>query len=379
MAKARNLQKAANLVVVMGSRDDLREMDRAGRTVLLNVITLIDVYDLYGRVAYPKAHAPDDVPSLYRLAAASRGVFINPALTEPFGLTLLEAAASGLPIVATNDGGPRDIIANCHNGVLIDPLDADKIEKALLRALTEPEQWQEWSDNGIKGVHEHYTWSKHARRYLRDVKEIVSSSATPALQQSREKRRLPDFDRLILTDLDNTLTGDPDALKEFSDLIHDNQQIGFGIATGRNLKSALALIEELGLPKPDVLDTSVGTELFYGHKLTRDRTWEKQIGHQWDHDATDALLATLPGLFRQTESEQSRYKISYKLDASLAPNLAEIRRILREAGLRAKVILSLGMYLDVIPVSGRQRPVDSAFTVQVGLRTRAVAGRRRFR
>ena len=52
-------------------------------------------------------------------------MFINPALTEPFGLTLLEAAASGLPIVATNDGGPRDIIANCQNGLLIDPLDAE--------------------------------------------------------------------------------------------------------------------------------------------------------------------------------------------------------------------------------------------------------------
>ncbi len=63
------------------------------------------------------------MPELYRLAAASKGVFINPALTEPFGLTLLEAGATGLPIVATNDGGPRDIIANCRNGLLIDPLD----------------------------------------------------------------------------------------------------------------------------------------------------------------------------------------------------------------------------------------------------------------
>ena len=41
----------------------------------------------------------------YRIAALTRGVFVNPALTEPFGLTLIEAAASGLPIVATEDGG----------------------------------------------------------------------------------------------------------------------------------------------------------------------------------------------------------------------------------------------------------------------------------
>jgi len=72
-------------------------------------------------------HLPDEVPKLYRAAAASGGAFVNPALTEPFGLTLLEAAASGLPIVATNDGGPRDITANCHNGLLIDPLDQSGI------------------------------------------------------------------------------------------------------------------------------------------------------------------------------------------------------------------------------------------------------------
>ena len=81
--------------------------------------------DLYGKVAYPKHHRPDDVSLLYRLAALSRGIFVNPALTEPFGLTLIEAAASGLPIVATEDGGPQDIIGHCHNGLLIDPLDSE--------------------------------------------------------------------------------------------------------------------------------------------------------------------------------------------------------------------------------------------------------------
>ncbi len=80
---------------------------------------------------------------IYRLAAASRGVFVNPALTEPFGLTLLEAAASGLPVVATEDGGPQDIIANCDNGLLIDPLDKAAIAKALLRAAaSDAAYWQ---------------------------------------------------------------------------------------------------------------------------------------------------------------------------------------------------------------------------------------------
>lgn len=117
------LQERANLVIVAGTRDDIREMERGPQTVLKDILLLIDYYDLYGKTAIPKQHRQEEVEEIYRLAANSRGVFINPALTEPFGLTLLEAAASGLPLVATENGGPVDIIGNCNNGLLIDPLD----------------------------------------------------------------------------------------------------------------------------------------------------------------------------------------------------------------------------------------------------------------
>ena len=69
------------------------------------MIEAIDRQNLYGQVAYPKHHSRDQVPAIYRWAASRRGLFVNPALTEPFGLTLIEAAGCGLPVVATNDGG----------------------------------------------------------------------------------------------------------------------------------------------------------------------------------------------------------------------------------------------------------------------------------
>ena len=72
-----------------------------------------------------------EVPALYRLCAQSRGVFVNPALVEPFGLTLIEASACGLPIVATNDGGPVDIIGNCDSGILVDVSHPQEISRAL--------------------------------------------------------------------------------------------------------------------------------------------------------------------------------------------------------------------------------------------------------
>ncbi len=346
------LRERANLVMVLGTRDDLRELPKAQQQVINNVLYLIDKYDLYGSVAYPKTHAPSDVPDLYRVAVKGHGVFINPALTEPFGLTLLEAGATGLPLVATNDGGPRDIIANCDNGLLIDPLDGAAIEKALMRVLTEPEQWQQFSEAGIRGTRKHYAWSNHADRYLRDLNDILEHSTTPVLIERPRARRMPEFDRLIVTDLDNTLTGDPEALAEFNEMIRDHEHIGFAIATGRRLDSAMELIEELGLPKPDVVDTDAGTQLHYGDSLTPDRSWRKAIGYAWKPDQIRGLLDKLPGFFPQEEKHQSEFKISYEIDPEESPSTVAIKKLLREAGLRAKVVLSLGMYLDIIPVRG---------------------------
>ncbi len=350
--RSERLREAANLVMIMGTRDDIAILPKGQRRVIHNVMDLIDKYDLYGQIAYPKRHQPSDVPDLYRLAAQGHGVFINPALTEPFGLTLLEAGATGLPIVATNDGGPRDIIANCDNGLLVDPMDGAAIEKALLRALTEPEQWKKWSEAGIHGTRKHYSWSNHVARYLRDLDDILEHSAQPSLAERPRERRLPEFDRLIITDLDNTLTGDPVALAEFNELIREHDYIGFGIATGRRLDDAMVLIEQLGLPRPDLIDTDAGTQVHYGEALTPDLSWRKQIGYAWSPEDVHRALDDLPGLFLQTEMHQSEFKISYELDAALAPSITAIKKLLREAGVRAKVVLSLGMYLDIIPVRG---------------------------
>ncbi|WP_237227917.1 HAD-IIB family hydrolase [Rubinisphaera sp. JC750] len=350
--ESKELQKHANLLLILGTRDDLRDLPSGQQKVIRNILTLIDVYDLYGKVAYPKTHLPSEVPDLYRLLHQKKGIFINPALTEPFGLTLLEAAASGVPVVATNDGGPLDIIANCRNGLLVDPLNPQEIEHALMRMLTEPEQWEEWSRNGLQGAREHYTWNTHARRYVRDLNDILTHSAEPALATPRKKRQIPNFDRLIITDLDNTLTGDNEALAEFIELIKQYENVGFGIATGRPLSAVKRMVEDLNLPMPDLLNTAVGTELYYGEGLVPDHSWRDQIGYQWKPDEIRAVLDAQPGFYRQREEQQTEFKISYEIDTQVAPSLTEIKTVLRQAGLRANVVLSLGMYLDVIPVRG---------------------------
>ena len=345
------MQRAANLVLVMGSRDDIRAMPPGQRTVLTNILTLIDTYGLYGQAAYPKRHRAEEVAPLYRRAARTRGVFVNPALTEPFGLTLLEAAASGLPIVATHDGGPSDIIANCKNGLLVDPLDPEAIRKAILHILIEPGAWDEFSRAGIENVHAHYSWQRHVQRYLRDVREVLKEADTPPqIIRGRQTRRLSQIDRLILTDIDNTLTGDDGAMQEFFRLIAEAPlHVGFGIATGRRYEEVMRMIHDLDIPRPEVLITSVGTEIYYGKNFTMDRSWHKHIGFRWEPERVREVLDGQPGFYRQPDHEQSAFKVSYQIDPAVSPKVNRIKRMLRENGLQAKVVLSHGMFLDVIP------------------------------
>jgi sucrose-phosphate synthase len=347
--ESEELQEAANLVIVAGNRDDIRELDAGAQQVLTDILILIDLYDLYGRVAYPKHHSAAEVPILYQLTAASRGVFINPALTEPFGLTLIEAAASGLPIVATEDGGPIDIIKHCHNGILIDPLDTKDITKALLKILSDRGRWRQYASNGVEGVKRHYSWPAHAKSYMEAVAPLLEQVAPPP-RAPVTRRPMLYHDRAIFTDLDQNLLGDPEALADFIRVIRENRKCtSFGIATGRRLDSALATMRRYGIPRPDVLITGLGTEIFYAPQLTRDRAWARYLDHLWYPRRVRDALSDLPGIERQPPTEQSRFKVSFYIDPEHAPCLEEIASLLHQADLHVQLNLSFGQFLDVVP------------------------------
>ena len=60
---------------------------------------------------FPKKNDPRlEVPEIYRIAARKKGVFINATPGENFGLTIVEAAACGLPVIASPTGGPKEIL-----------------------------------------------------------------------------------------------------------------------------------------------------------------------------------------------------------------------------------------------------------------------------
>jgi len=343
------LQERANLVIIAGNRDDVDYLEEGAQEVFLELFVAIDRYDLYGKVTLPKHHRRDQVPMIYRIVAASGGVFVNPALTEPFGLTLIEAAASGLPIVATEDGGPQDIISNCKNGFLIDPLEPSTIAEALLQLLDDRELWKRFSDEGFRGVKENYSWEAHAKRYLKIVKPIAERSEQ--LHRIPVKPRAGLYrDRAVVSDLDQNLIGKDQSLHKLTELLKRNRtRSHFIIATGRRLDSTLKLMKKHKIPEPDVLITSSGSEIYHAPELAADTAWAKHIDYQWSPRKIRSLLADITGLRRQPNTEQSRFKLSYYIDPEVI-DVEDIKQLLHREELSFFLQTAFGQFLDILPL-----------------------------
>jgi sucrose-phosphate synthase len=360
------LREAANLVIVAGNRSDIKEMDKGAREVLNEILYLVDYYNLYGQVAYPKCHEPEDVPDLYRLAAKTKGVFVNPALTEPFGLTLLEAAASGVPVVATADGGPCDIISYCKNGILFDPLDADGLGEALLFALSDHGRWRNWSKNGVRGVHRHFSWNAHVKKYMRAAAMVIQQSERRRFY--KPKSRLITADRILVSDIDNTLIGDRAALRKLLKVLKQaGERVAFGVATGRGMKLTLEALKEWEIPTPQILITSVGSEIHYGPHLVQDKAWERHIHYRWRPDALRKAMRKVPGLKLQPPIGQGDFKVSYDVDAKKMPPIEKIVSRLRRQRLHARVIYSHGAYLDLLPIRASKGMALKYFATKWGI------------
>ncbi len=357
-AEDKELQAIANLAIFAGIRKNITRMEENERNVLTKMLLLMDRYDLYGKLAIPKKHDfYSEVPELYRLCAESRGIFVNPALVEPFGLTLIEAAACGVPIIATCDGGPTDIIGNCKNGLLIDPTNTDEIAAAIKKILVSNHQWEEYSRNGINGVRQHYSWDAHCARFielLHKAKKIMpriyrqkGSSTTDAAIG----KRFTSVKRLLITDIDNTLTGDDASLAALMKLFRSHKNtIGWGVATGRCLKMAQKALKRYGVATPDIFICSVGTEIFYGPDLTADNGWQQHLAFQWKPDNIREALAKIKHLELQEPENQRYFKISYYIDMEDDPELlVKIHQALQAGRLRYHLVFSLGQYLDILP------------------------------
>ena len=165
------LRKLANLMIIGGHINPDHSTDAEEVEQIHLMHELFNEYELDNNVRWLGLHLDKKVSGeLYRYIADGRGVFVQPALFEAFGLTVIEAMGSGLPTFATCFGGPMEIIENGISGFHIDPNNEDSIGRILVDFFTssqkEPRYWEKIAQGGLDRVESKYTWKLYAERMM---------------------------------------------------------------------------------------------------------------------------------------------------------------------------------------------------------------------
>ncbi|OWM74348.1 sucrose synthase [Punica granatum] len=168
--KNTKLRELVNLVVVGGDRRK-ESKDLEEQAEMKKMYGLIETYKLNGQLRWISSQM-NRVRNgeLYRFICDTKGAFVQPALYEAFGLTVVEAMTCGLPTFATCNGGPAEIIVHGKSGFHIDPYHGDKAAEILVeffeKCKTDPSHWDKISSGAMQRIREKYTWQIYSERLL---------------------------------------------------------------------------------------------------------------------------------------------------------------------------------------------------------------------
>ncbi len=165
--KSKRLRKKANLVIISSETDASRSNDLEEIEQINGIYSLWERYNLDGLFRWRGARLDKvETGEVYRVVADMNGVFVQPALMETFGLTVIEAMACGLPVVVTCFGGPAEIVQPGISGEVENPNDHEAFADAIHRIISDNGVWESRRNEGIERVRSHFTWSSHASKIL---------------------------------------------------------------------------------------------------------------------------------------------------------------------------------------------------------------------
>jgi sucrose-phosphate synthase len=164
---------------------------------------------------------------------------------------------------------------------------------------------------------------------------------------------------LLVTDIDGTLIlpgADQPGLDRLRAILGARgDRFVFAVATGRSPDQARRVLAAHGVPAPDVLIASVGTEIEYseaGREFRLDRGWPRSLARGWDPGVARAIGERVPGLTLQPPAHQGRFKVSFDLEPGRFCRAAldsALDTALDTARVAITAIVSRGAQLDLVP------------------------------
>jgi phosphatidylinositol alpha-1,6-mannosyltransferase len=131
------------------------------------------------RVGFVGSMRDDELPEAY----ATSTIYLGPSRVnqeidaEGFGISFVEAGASGVPSVAGDSGGVRSAVRDGETGIVVPPTDPEAIADALRSLLLNPERRKQMGRAARHAVETHYNWDRVARDTREFTYQVVASRA----------------------------------------------------------------------------------------------------------------------------------------------------------------------------------------------------------
>ena len=132
------------------------------RERLLNIAKELKVTDY---IHFTGHLSDEDVTKFYSIS----DTFVVPSIYEPFGLVLVEAMACKTVVIATNNGGPVNIVDNGVDGYLVNVKNTKEFAEKIIKVLNDPVLKEKMIKAGYEKATKKYSWSTISKRVLEEV------------------------------------------------------------------------------------------------------------------------------------------------------------------------------------------------------------------
>lgn len=230
-ASNKELQKIANLFISAGNLIDPTSvknwdgMHTNYKNLLKDIRKIIVKNALQGKIILTDILDHDNIyPGILRHAVRNNWVFADASTHEHRGIAILEAMASGLPVVATNVGTTEELLGMEDLAILLDPNDSIQMGETLYEILTNHEEWEKMSTEGAKLIEERFSWKDIGKKLSSKLKELKKIS----------KKEMPKY-KLVVP----RFIRQPNDKSE-KDLIDDLRTFLFDVSSGKRQASKVA-------------------------------------------------------------------------------------------------------------------------------------------
>jgi len=114
--------------------------------------------------------------SVYQSAA---DIFVSTPWYEPFGITPIEAMASGVPVIGSNVGGIKFTVVDGKTGYLVPPHNPEALAERMAFLLQHPELMRSMGQEGLRRVHDGFTWKTISRELARLYEDVLLRTTIP--------------------------------------------------------------------------------------------------------------------------------------------------------------------------------------------------------